>query len=148
MASLHKQGGNRPGYKLRFRDTDNRQRVLWLGDVSKRNAETDGTGAIINRTWKTMHRRRFDGTSITFRKIKATKLYTMNQMRPQSLHRKPSNGTWRQTEPEPEPSSRTVAPSAAIDDGRRLPSPVGGKSATLAGPTAVTGRIASSTAKQ
>ena len=40
MASLHKQGGNRPGYKLRFRDTDNRQRVLWLGDVSKRNAET------------------------------------------------------------------------------------------------------------
>jgi integrase len=40
MASLHKQGGNRPGYKLRFRDTDNRQRVLWLGNVSKRNAET------------------------------------------------------------------------------------------------------------
>jgi integrase len=40
MASLHKQGGNRPGYKLRFRDGDGRQRVLWLGDVSKRNAET------------------------------------------------------------------------------------------------------------
>ncbi|MEI8213632.1 MAG: phage integrase SAM-like domain-containing protein [Planctomycetota bacterium] len=40
MASLHRQSGNRPGYKLRFRDTDNRQRVLWLGDVSKRNAET------------------------------------------------------------------------------------------------------------
>jgi integrase len=40
MASLHKQSGNRPGYKLRFRDTDNRQRVLWLGNVSKRNAET------------------------------------------------------------------------------------------------------------
>ena len=40
MASLHKQNGNRPGYKLRFRDTSNRQRVLWLGDVSKRNADT------------------------------------------------------------------------------------------------------------
>ena len=40
MASLHKQGGNRPGYKLRFRDQTNRQRVLWLGDVSTRSAET------------------------------------------------------------------------------------------------------------
>ena len=40
MASLHKQNGNRPGYKLRFRDSTNRQRVLWLGDVSKRNADT------------------------------------------------------------------------------------------------------------
>ena len=40
MASLHKQGGNRPGYKIYMRDTDNRQRVLWLGNVSKRNAET------------------------------------------------------------------------------------------------------------
>ncbi len=40
MASLHKQNGNRPGYKLRFRDSSNRQRVLWLGDVSKRNADT------------------------------------------------------------------------------------------------------------
>ena len=40
MASLHKQGGNRPGYKVYMRDTDNRQRVLWLGNVSKRNAET------------------------------------------------------------------------------------------------------------
>mgnify|MGYP006275874575 CR=1 FL=1 len=39
MASLHKQGGNRPGYKIYLRDTDNRQRVLWLGKVSKRNAE-------------------------------------------------------------------------------------------------------------
>lgn len=38
MASLHKQAGNRPGYKLRFRTTDGRQRVLWLGDISKRNA--------------------------------------------------------------------------------------------------------------
>ena len=39
MASLHKQSGSRPGYKLRFRDVTSRQRVLWLGDVSKRNAE-------------------------------------------------------------------------------------------------------------
>jgi len=40
VASLHKQAGNRPGYKLRFRTGDGRQRVLWLGDVSKRNANT------------------------------------------------------------------------------------------------------------
>lgn len=40
MASLHKQAGNRPGYKLRFRTGEGRQRVLWLGDISKRNANT------------------------------------------------------------------------------------------------------------
>lgn len=39
MASLHKQSGSRPGYKLRFRDGSGRQRVLWLGNVSKRNAD-------------------------------------------------------------------------------------------------------------
>lgn len=39
MASLYEQSGSRPGYKLRFRDVSGRQRVLWLGDVSKRNAE-------------------------------------------------------------------------------------------------------------
>lgn len=38
MASLHKQTGSRPGYKLRFRDSSKRQRILWLGDVSKRSA--------------------------------------------------------------------------------------------------------------
>lgn len=39
MASLHKQSGDRPGYKLRFRDQTGRPRVLWLGNVSKRSAE-------------------------------------------------------------------------------------------------------------
>jgi integrase len=39
MASLHKQTGNRPGYKLRFRDAQGRQRVLWLGHISKKNAD-------------------------------------------------------------------------------------------------------------
>ncbi|MCA9129077.1 MAG: site-specific integrase [Planctomycetales bacterium] len=38
MASLHQQRGNRPGYKLRWREESGRQRVLWLGDVSKRSA--------------------------------------------------------------------------------------------------------------
>jgi len=38
MASLHRQTGSRPGYKLRFRDSGKRQRILWLGDVSKRSA--------------------------------------------------------------------------------------------------------------
>ncbi len=40
MASVHKQNGSRPGYKLRFRDVRGRQCVLWIGDVSKRNAES------------------------------------------------------------------------------------------------------------
>ena len=39
MASLHKQAGDRPGFKLRFRDQTGRQRVLWLGQVSKRTAD-------------------------------------------------------------------------------------------------------------
>lgn len=39
MASLHKQTGNRPGYKLRFRDAQGKQRVLWLGNISKKNAD-------------------------------------------------------------------------------------------------------------
>ncbi len=38
MASLHEQRGDRPGWKIRFRDCDNRQRALWLGKCSKRSA--------------------------------------------------------------------------------------------------------------
>jgi hypothetical protein len=38
MASLHKQNGNRPGWKIRWRDVSSRQKALWLGDVSKRSA--------------------------------------------------------------------------------------------------------------
>ena len=40
MASLHKQTGDRPGYKIRWRDSSKQPRALWLGDVSKRSADT------------------------------------------------------------------------------------------------------------
>ena len=40
MASLHEQKGDRPGWKIRFRDDDDRQRVLWLGKCAKRDALT------------------------------------------------------------------------------------------------------------
>jgi len=40
MASLHKQKGDRPGFKIRWRDDTGAQRALWLGDVSQRSADT------------------------------------------------------------------------------------------------------------
>ena len=40
MASLHQQKGNRPGFKIRWREADGRQRTLWLGQQSKRAADT------------------------------------------------------------------------------------------------------------
>lgn len=40
MASLHEQKGDRPGWKIRYRDADQKQRAIWLGKVSKRNANT------------------------------------------------------------------------------------------------------------
>ncbi len=40
MASLNYENGDRQGYKLRWRDPRKRQRVIWLGDVSKKSAAT------------------------------------------------------------------------------------------------------------
>ena len=41
MASLHKERDRgRDGYRLRFRDQNNKQRSLWLGKVSRRSADT------------------------------------------------------------------------------------------------------------
>ena len=41
MASLHKENDRgRDGYRLRFRDHNQRQRALWLGKVSRRTADT------------------------------------------------------------------------------------------------------------
>ncbi len=38
MASLHEQRGNRPGWKIRYRDTDKRPKVIWIGDLTKKAA--------------------------------------------------------------------------------------------------------------
>ena len=40
MASLHKQNGNRPGFKIRWRDPEGKSQVLWLGNMSQRAADT------------------------------------------------------------------------------------------------------------
>ena len=37
MASLHEQKGDRPGWKIRYRDTDKRPKAIWLGELSKKN---------------------------------------------------------------------------------------------------------------
>lgn len=39
MAFLTEQKGDRPGWKIRFRDQEKRQRVIWLGKCSKRKAD-------------------------------------------------------------------------------------------------------------
>lgn len=38
MASLHEQKGDRPGWKIRYRDTDKRPKVIWLGALPKKKA--------------------------------------------------------------------------------------------------------------
>jgi len=38
MASLHEQKGNRPGWKIRYRDTDKRPKVIWLGSLPRTKA--------------------------------------------------------------------------------------------------------------
>ncbi len=38
MASLHQQKGDRPGWKIRYRDEEKRPRVIWVGDASKKHA--------------------------------------------------------------------------------------------------------------
>jgi integrase len=38
MASLHVQKGGRPGWKVRYRDTDKRPKVIWLGAQTKKHA--------------------------------------------------------------------------------------------------------------
>ena len=40
MASLHRQKGDRPGFKVRWRDPNGETRVLWLGKMSQRSADT------------------------------------------------------------------------------------------------------------
>jgi len=40
MASLHRQKGKRPGFKVRWRDSEGKQKALWLGNVSQRSADT------------------------------------------------------------------------------------------------------------
>ena len=40
MASLHKENGDRQGYKIRWRDSRKRQRAIWQGKVSKKSAAT------------------------------------------------------------------------------------------------------------
>jgi integrase len=38
MASLHEQKGDRPGWKIRYRDVDKRPKVIWLGALPRKNA--------------------------------------------------------------------------------------------------------------
>ena len=38
VASLHEQKGDRPGWKVRYRDVDKRPKVIWLGSLPKKKA--------------------------------------------------------------------------------------------------------------
>ncbi len=52
MASLHKESDRgRDGYRLRFRDAEQKQRSVWLGKMSRRSADTTITNYKHAKQW-------------------------------------------------------------------------------------------------